>query len=697
MSERLPPSPSYTGSHVPERPQADIDVVDLVEESVAVFGFDMRVTAWNAEAERLYGWKRSEVVGGVIQAAVRCSPSEPLRVILARVHEIGSWRGEFSRTTKSGGTVVVAARWSLRRDADGRPLDIVETSRDVTVARRTEEALERVQHQYQTLFQASTAAFWELDIYDVEAMVRTLDSTDRDHIREYLAGNLDYVRQLIRATRIVDVNAQCLAMFGSGDRQGLLGNFDLCWPDESLDVFADCVAAASEGKPHFSSEAVLCSITGQRFSTLFTVSYPQQGSCPTRLLAGVVDLTEAKRARAEQEASERRYRDLFHFVPLPLMRLENHDTNEIFMQARAAGVVDFAEYVKESGLTDRLLDGVKIKEVNAATVTMFRAGSTDEFVGSVARYWTESPDVFRQVVAARYAGKTAFEGLIKVVAHDGAILDTLFYVAFAPITGQQNNTLVGMIDITDRIRAQEMLARVQAEVAHAARVSVLGELTASIAHEVSQPLTAIETNTEASLLWLAHTPPNIEEVRELSLRTAAEAERAAGIIHRIRSMAIRAAPVHEVVDLNLIIDEAVLFLRHELQRNGVATTLRLSPALPGILGDRVQLQQVVVNLGLNAIQAMAAGGRADRVLTIRTFVRDDGRIGVEVEDTGPGLDAAALSQMFESFYTTKENGMGIGLPICRSIIEAHGGALSAANRSDRTGARFGIILPGAVD
>jgi PAS domain S-box-containing protein len=675
----------------------DIDVVDLLEESVAIFGLDMRVTAWNAAAERLYGWARGEVIGGVIQAAVRCSPSEPLRVILAKVHATGFWRGEFSRTTRIGGTVVVAAHWSLRRDAGGRPFDIVETSRDITEVRRTEEALERVQHQYQTLFQASTAAFWELDIGEVETMVHALGQPEREHFRAYLGKNSEYVRRLIRATRVIDVNAQCLAMFGSGDRQALMGNFALCWPDESLGVFADCVAAAFAGTAHFSSEVVLCSITGQCFTTLFTVSYPRQGSCATRLVAGVVDLTEAKRARAEQEASERRYRDLFHFVPLPLMRLENQDTIEIFAQARAAGVVDFAEYVKEVGLMDRLLESVTIKEVNAAAVTTLRGRSADEFDGSVARYWTESPEVYRQVVAARYAGKSAFQSLIKLRAHDGTILDALFYVAFAPITGQQNTTLVGLIDVTDRVKAQEMLARVQAEVAHAARVSVLGELTASIAHEVSQPLTAIETATEASLLWLAHTPPNIEEVRELSLRTAAEAQRAAGIIHRIRSMAIRAAPVHEVVDVNLIIDEALLFLQHELQRNGVLTTLLLSPDLPGVSGDRVQLQQVVVNLGLNAIQAMAAAGNGERVLTIATSALDDGRIGLEVKDTGPGLDADALNRIFDSFYTTKENGMGIGLPICRSIIEAHGGTISAVQRSDRTGARFAIIFLAAVD
>jgi PAS domain S-box-containing protein len=694
MSEPLQTHPSDEAG---DRSQPNIDVVDLLEESVAIFGLDMRVTAWNTAAERLYGWARAEVIGGVIQAAVRCSPSEPLRVILSTVHETGFWRGEFSRTTKAGGTVVVAAHWSLRRDAGGRPFDIVETSRDITEVRRTEEALERVQHQYQTLFQASTASFWELDIGDVEAMVGSLGQTDREHLCAYLARNPGFVRRLIRATRIIDVNAQCLAMFGDGDRQDLLGKFDLCWPDESLSAFGECVAAAIEGKQHFSSEAVLCSITGQRFNTLFTMSCPRQGSCSTRLLAGVVDLTEAKRARAEQQASERRYRDLFHFVPLPLMRLENQDTIEIFTQARAAGVVDFAEYIKGADLTDRLLEGVKIKEVNAAAVAMFRAQSTDEFAGSVARYWTESTEIFRQVAAARYAGKPEFQSLIKVTAHDGAILDTLFYVAFAPITGQQNTSLVGLIDVTDRIKAQEMLARVQGEVAHAARVSVLGELTASIAHEVSQPLTAIETNTEASLLWLAHTPPNVEEVRELSLRTAAEAQRAAGIIHRIRSMAIRAAPVHEVVNVNVIIDEALLFLQHELQRNGVATTLRLSPDLPGVLGDRVQLQQVVVNLGLNAIQAMAAAAQGERALAIRTFVLDGGRICFDVEDTGPGLDADALSQIFDSFYTTKESGMGIGLPICRSIIEAHGGTISAVQRTDRSGARFAVIFPVAAD
>ena len=329
-------------------------------------------------------------------------------------------------------------------------------------------------------------------------------------------------------------------------------------------------------------------------------------------------------------------------------------------------------------------------EVNRRTVEMFRGQSAEEFKGSVARYWTESPDIFAQVLAARYAGKPGFEAHVKMRAHDGTMLDALFFTAFGPVTGEEHVSLVGLIDVSERIKAQEMLAHLQADLAHAARISVSGELTASIAHEVSQPLTAIESNTEASLLWLDHTPPNLEEVRDLSTRTALEAQRAAAIIHRIRSMVMRTGPEQKSLELNGLIQDALLFLWHELQRNGVEASLQLAPVSPVIIGDRVQLQQVIVNLAINAIQAMALANSTPKVLTMRTGVRRDGLTLVDVEDTGPGIADYAFERLFESFFTTKATGMGIGLPISRSIIEAHGGQMSVSNREDRTrGAIFG--------
>jgi PAS domain S-box-containing protein len=673
---------------------APVDVTDLIDESVAVFGLDMLVRAWNAEAERLYGWKREEVIGGRIQACVKCAPSQPLSAILAQVRETGSWRGEFVRATKGGSTVVVKAKWSLRRDATGTMLDIVETSRDITEVRRTEEALNRVRGQYRNLFQASVASFWELDFTGVVGMVGELLTSGVGDLRGYFQSNLDYVRQMIRTTRIADVNEQSVAMFGNGNREELLRSLDPLWPDESLEVFAECVLSAFEKREHYSAEAVICSLDGRRFDTLFTVSYPPELLESARLLIGVVDMTQAKKARAAQEASERRYRDFFHFLPVPLLRLESQAVVDIFNKARSEGVVDFSEHLKgRPDLLADILEGYKIVEVNRRTVEMLRGQSAEEFTGSITWYWTESLDVFRDVMGARYAGKPGFEGQVKMVAHDGTILDALFFAAFGPITGAQHISLVGLIDVSDRVKAQEMLARVQAEMAHAARVSVLGELTASIAHEVSQPLTAIETNTEASRLWLERTPPNLEEIRELSAQTAAEVQRAADIIHRIRSMALRASPEHTSIEANTVITEAMLFLRHELQRNEVDSSLQLGSDLPNIFGDRVQLQQVIVNLVVNAMQAMTQAASRPREVAIQTSVAAEGVVLITVEDTGPGIADEALERLFESFFTTKTTGMGMGLPICRSIIEAHGGSITAENRSDRPGARFVIHLP----
>jgi PAS domain S-box-containing protein len=674
----------------------DIDVTDLLDESVIVFGLDMRVRAWNSEAERLYGWKREEVIGGVIQAAVKCSPSEPLKVILSKVQETGLWRGEFSRTTKQGQTVTVKTKWSLRRDGNGDILDIVETSRDVTEVRKIEEALERAQHHYQNLFHASAASFWELEFSSVREMLKALRDSGVKDLRKYFFEHPDYVRKLIQATRIIDVNEISLTMFGNGNREELLRSLDPFWPDESLGIYAESVLASLEKKPHYSAEAVFHSLNGQRLETLFTVSFPPQLLQYGRFLVGIIDLTQAKKAKAAQEASERRYRDFFHFLPVPLLRLEGQAVIEIFRSARAEGVVDFAEYLRQHpDVQTKILEGLKVVEVNQRTVEMLRGGSPEEFHGSVARYWTQSLDTFRDAIAARYSGKHGFECLTKMVAHDGTVLDTLFFAAYGPtITGAENISLVGLIDVSDRVKAQEMLARVQAEMAHAARVSVLGELTASIAHEVSQPLTAIESNTEASLTWLQHSPPNLEEVRELSVQTAAEVQRAADIIHRIRSMALHAAPEHAEIEVNTIITEAMLFLRHELQRNEVKTSLRLGAELPTILADRVQLQQVIVNLAVNAVQAMAHADSNPREICLTTAVTADERnVTVEIVDSGPGISSEVLPRLFESFFTTKSTGMGMGLPICHSIIEAHGGEISVGNRDDGQGARFIISLP----
>jgi signal transduction histidine kinase len=248
-------------------------------------------------------------------------------------------------------------------------------------------------------------------------------------------------------------------------------------------------------------------------------------------------------------------------------------------------------------------------------------------------------------------------------------------------------------DITQRRLSEEALGKARSELAHVARITSLGVLTASIAHEVNQPLAAIITNGESSLRWLARLDPNVEKVRELTNRVVADARRASEIIDRIRTMASRQAPQQTTLSLNDAIEDSMIFLSHEFRSKRTSVSLDLAPALPCVVGDRTQLQQVVVNLAINAAQALAQSGTAARNISIRTLLSDPETVCCIVEDSGPGIDPTHLPRLFDTFFTTKQTGMGMGLPISQSIIEAHGGRIIADNNSTLGGARFSFALP----
>lgn len=248
-----------------------------------------------------------------------------------------------------------------------------------------------------------------------------------------------------------------------------------------------------------------------------------------------------------------------------------------------------------------------------------------------------------------------------------------------------------VVDMHDWKQAQEDLRNTQAELAHITREMTMGELAASIAHEVNQPLASIVTNGETGLRSLARPAPDVEKVQELTKRMVADARRASEIIDRIR--AIVTGRKAQLVRLSLedIIDESMAFLKHEFQSRGISVSLNLATELPQIVGDRTQLQQVIVNLAINAMQAMADSGR--RNIHVRTTLLAPETVCCAIEDSGPGVDSAAFPRLFDSFFTTKEAGMGMGLPISRSIIEAHGGRIRVENNSTLGGARFSFELP----
>jgi C4-dicarboxylate-specific signal transduction histidine kinase len=246
--------------------------------------------------------------------------------------------------------------------------------------------------------------------------------------------------------------------------------------------------------------------------------------------------------------------------------------------------------------------------------------------------------------------------------------------------------------VTQRRLSEQALVKARSELGHVTRITSLGVLTASIAHEVKQPLAAIVTNAESSLRWLDRGEPEIEKVRVLTKRVAADARRASEIIDHVRAMASQRTSEQTLLSFDDVVNESLNFLRHELQPRGIVVTLDLARDLPKVVGDRIQLQQVIVNLVMNAVQAMTQIGAVDRRIYLRVELSDTETVRCIIEDSGPGIDPAHLARLFDNFFTTKETGMGLGLAICRSIVETHGGRIRADNNSALGGARFSFDL-----
>ena len=246
--------------------------------------------------------------------------------------------------------------------------------------------------------------------------------------------------------------------------------------------------------------------------------------------------------------------------------------------------------------------------------------------------------------------------------------------------------------ITERKRAEEALRSAQAELTHANRVATMGQLTASVAHEVSQPIAATVLNAQAALRWLGAQPPNLGEVRRILGQITDDGKRAGDVIGWIRALIKKAPPRKESLEINQAILEVIALTRGEAVQNGVSVRTQLAEGLPLIHADRVQLQQVILNLIINAIEAMSGASEGKRELLISTAADASNGVLVSLRDTGPGLDPASLEHLFDAFYTTKSSGLGMGLSICRSIIEAHGGRIWAA-ANEPCGAAFHFTLP----
>lgn len=262
--------------------------------------------------------------------------------------------------------------------------------------------------------------------------------------------------------------------------------------------------------------------------------------------------------------------------------------------------------------------------------------------------------------------------------------------------GRPASVLETNTDITAQRAAEDKLDRTRSELAHLSRIATMGELTASIAHEVNQPLAAIVANGEAGLRWLGRSTPDLGETKKSIEAMLRNAQRASDVVRRLRALSAKSAPATAPLDLAAIAEETVQLVERELRAQGVQLSADLPAGLPPVEGDRVQLQQVLLNLLLNAVQALGVVPPERRTISVRVQRAVSESLGdavvVTVEDTGAGIAEADLARLFDAFFTTRSDGMGMGLSISRSIVEAHGGRIEAANRPEG-GAAFRVCLP----
>lgn len=475
-------------------------------------------------------------------------------------------------------------------------------------------------------------------------------------------------------------------------------------PDD-LNAVREAIDHAVKDRNDFSQEYRLVLSDGSIRHIRVVARGMTDGQGQFEYVGAVMDITAQKKANTELERSELRYRHLFGRMPIALRQLDASRLVVLFRKLRAEGIKDLGSYFdNHPDFLRTCMDALSFQEANERAIQMF-GGGVDGYVGrSMSDTWKARPDTFRRAMESRFRGETNFEEETKMVTWDGRVVDVLFTTARVGPINDLEISLVATIDISQRVRAQERLRQVQAEFAHAARVSMLGELTASIAHEVNQPLAAIATNAAAGLRWLNRPIPDMAEVRSTIENMATDTRRAADIVARVHGMASRKAPERAVLSLDDVIREALLFLRHEMESRGVTILHRPDTEAALVLGDRTQLQQVIVNLAINAVQAMTQAGRDHGRIVITTAVQDATTLCCSVEDNGPGISAEHAGRLFESFFTTKESGMGMGLPICRSIVEAHGGRIDAEGLSAEglgaeglgAGARFWFTLPIAM-
>jgi len=653
------------------------DLLDLTHDAVVVCDMNEVVTYWNRGAQALYGWTAQEAIGKPADELLKTIFPAPLERIMADIVGNGRWEGELLRATKNGTQVVVASRWSLQRDARGAPIAVLQTNNDVTERKRAEALLEAEKRILGMVARGDPLA----------RILESLCLLVEEHAPDVLASIL-----LIEDGRLKHGGAPSLPRdyikvvdgMAIGSRAG------------------SCGAAAYFGKQIIVSDISNDPLWADYREAMLPLALHACWSTPILSSDGKAIGTFAMYYRKPRRPSRADQGFIEEITHLAGVAIQKKLTEQKLLRSEA--YLREAQRLSHTGSWARSWAmGPRPGEVIYCSEEMLRLWGFDPLEGLPGwekfeqRIHPEDRAPAHECFWQSVCRKADYVNDFRITLPDG----TVRYIQAIghPVLDARGEVLeyVGTaVDVTERKRAEEehdRLRQLEADLAHVNRVTTMGELTASLGHELNQPIAAAITNAHACLQWLKRQQPDLTEAGEAATRMINDAKRAAGIIDRLRSFYRKDAPSRrEPVDVNEVADEMLMLLHSEANRYDITMRTDLTPALPTIMADRVQVQQVFMNLMLNGIEAMK---ERSGELIVKSELFDDGQLLISVSDTGIGLPAGKKDQMFNAFFTTKPQGTGMGLSISRRIVEAHGGRLWGSANSG-PGATFYFTLPHAT-
>jgi PAS domain S-box-containing protein len=605
-------------------------LLNLSHDALVVYDMQQRIVFWNLGAEKLYGWPASRALGQSIHTLTQTRFAEAAGDVHAALLATGHWSGEVQRTRRDGSVATISSRLALLRDEQGAPRAVLATDNDITCRTHLQEELQRTQDELTATVEALPGLIWSAsNDGELELVNRRWEELDLPRGAP-LRGNLAAWRALVH-------------------------------PADLPTLERDWRAAVDQGTP-FESAARMRRRDGHyRWMQFCAMPVRDAHGAIVRWYGINTDIEERKRAEAALERSE-------------------------------AFLADGQRLSKTGSVALHVPDGQMLWSQEAYRIFGYPANVVPGLELILARTHPDDVALVRQSYRQVLAEVQSIDIEHRLIMPDNSVKH-VHYVAHLRARRSGRYEYVGaLMDVTAAKQTEVALKRSMSELSHVTRVTMLGELTASIAHEVSQPIAAIVTCGHAALRWLDRPQPDLGEAREAVNKAIRSAKRASDIVWRIRSMAQKREPSHAPLALNTLVDEAVELLWRELIDAQVELELDYVEPPPQISGDRVQLQQVLINLIMNGVQAMTnVTGRAKQ-LRIATRMSDPQYALVSVADSGIGISREHADKLFEAFFTTRSDGMGIGLSICRSIVEAHGGRIWAESPA-AGGAVLQFILP----